>query len=165
MMKRDNGFDAHFSQSNKHFPVVNGGGLVKRARFWLQSAPFNRKTMGIVVQLFRQGKIFGKEFVMICRLSRLMGNQTQLLRPPPVVVFILAFDLMRGRRRAPKKVFREFQCFHVYCYFLSIAKLAYSVYHPQHGFIEAKQVSYLDRYLGYGGAADRHRLYLAAHHI
>ena len=103
-------FNTVVGQCLQHVFVMEQGFLVKNARFWLDTAPFQAEKMRVVPQFPREIEILR----VIAQMPRglpargLIADAAGPLFPrPPVVVEIATFAGVGGQCRAPQKLLGE----------------------------------------------------------
>ena len=74
---------------------------------WLYAAPFDGKTVCIVMERLCNFEIVFKPFLMLARLARFFFDATFCFPFPPVIKSVVPFHLMGRCGASPQEVFRE----------------------------------------------------------
>lgn len=95
VMDRDDGLDAALAQGLEDFAVVSKFFGCEPPLLWLDSAPFEREAVRVVVEFMRKVEVVAESPVMIACRARRFGDPSGLLPRLPVVPRATALDLMR----------------------------------------------------------------------
>ena len=109
VMERNQRLDVSLAQRRNDVDIVIQRFAVPYAFLGLDSAPFDRKPMGVVTPGSREIEVLAVALVVIAGNPRLERQLTALLVLPPVIPTVVALDLMSRRRGTPKKRFRELE--------------------------------------------------------
>ncbi len=110
MMQGDHGGHIAVAQAAQHGAVAFQGILVPTIRGGLDAAPFHRQTVGILSGLGGAVEIFlPAPAPPVAGQSGFVSGVAFLLPLPPVVVGVVAFDLMGGGGRPPQEATRKME--------------------------------------------------------
>ena len=121
----DHRFDTAQPQAAEHLAVALKGGLIPTPRFRFDAAPLDGQTVRILSEGCGAVEVFLRVGPPATGRSGAIAveDATGLLFPrPPVVVDVVAFDLMRARRGPPAEPRGESQRFNALSHGISITR-------------------------------------------
>lgn len=109
VMERDQRFYSSIAQRSDNLNVMIQCIFIPHAFLWLDSTPLDGQAMGVMSPGLGEIEVFLIALIVIAGDSGLERQVAAPLVFPPVVPLVIPFDLMSGRRGAPKKRFRELE--------------------------------------------------------